>query len=84
MTRKRFAHGYRQSPRGGTVQRPMGNSGKINMRISQGSMEQGISVSNRLEDRHMKLRSKAYKFNFLVQPKHPIQNKHSLFVSNEE
>jgi hypothetical protein len=49
MARKRVAHGHRENPRNGRVRWPLGNSGKIDTRISQHSTEQGISVSQQLQ-----------------------------------
>ena len=56
MSRKRVAHGYRENPSSGTVPWPLGNSGKIYMRISQHSTEKSVSVftNQSATPRHMK------------------------------
>ena len=73
MTRKDVAHGQRRDPISGTVRLPAGNSGKIDMRPSRDSTEQGISTvnnySNQSTSQYMKIKAHAYKSDFLVQPK---------------
>ena len=81
MTRKRVGRDLQEYPISKTVRWPAGNSDKIDMQLSHNSMQQDVPVINNDKNQppsgHVKRKIQAYKSDFLVQPKHLSQNKHS-------
>ena len=76
MTCKLGDHGRREAPICGKAQRPADSSGRTDTCLSQHSTEQGISAKLKIKNQPLfETKLKAYKGDFLVQPKH--QKSHS-------